>query len=225
MRARIAIVGLVCSLSALVATVGTVSASTMVYTNEASFAAQLGAGYYLEDFNYAPWTTIVDPAIPTPQPFAGGDGWAYQISSPRGLSGQPIPPPNGPGGAVANYFRGDPLTITFDAAKMPTAVGGIFWLTDQYGNFVNNGTVTITLANAETFTYTDTSNWNAFTGFISDSAIASMTLTSGNFATMDHFYVGSVYAPPVPEPSTLVALLSLGGMGLVGLIRRRRAAA
>jgi hypothetical protein len=191
-------------------------ADMTVYTNEATFTAMLQPGYYLENWNYAPWTTIVDPAISSPQSFSGGLGWAYDISSPSGLSGQPIPPPDGPGGAVANYYQGQAVTVTFTGPK-PSAVGGIFWVTDLYGNFVNGGTVTINLMSGGSYTYSDTSNWDAFTGFISDSPITSMSIQSSYFATMDHLYVGN----PVPVPAAV--LLGMLGLGVAGLKLRKLA--
>jgi hypothetical protein len=189
------------------------SAGMIVFTTEASFTSQLQPGYYQEGFNYAPWLTIVDPAISTPQSFAG-NGWAYQISSPSGLSGQPIPPPNGPGGAVANYQIGQSVTVTF-TGTLPRAVGGIFFVTDLNGSSVDNGTVNISVANGGTYNYADLSNWDAFTGFISDSPITSMTMTAGNFATMDDFIVGN----PVPVPAAV--LLGLLGLSAAGVKLRK----
>jgi hypothetical protein len=195
---------------------GPAFADMTVYTTEASFTAMLQPGYYLEDWNYAPWTTIVDPAISSPQSFSDGLSWAYDISSPSGLSGQPIPPPNGPGGAVANYYQGQAVTITF-TGSLPEAVGGIFWVTDVSGNFVNGGSITINLVSGGTYMYTDTSNWDAFTGFISDSPIASMSIQSNNFATMDHLYVGN----PVPLPAAVI--LGILGLSVAGIKLRKYA--
>jgi len=184
-------------------------------TAEADFISALLAGYYTEDFDYAPWTTIVNPAITSPQNFSGGS-WAYAISSPSGLSGQPIPPDNsGSGGAVANYMQGQAVTITF-SGTLPYAVGGIFWETNLSGAFVNNGIVTLNLASGGTYTYYDSSNWDAFTGYISDTPISSITVQANNFATMDHLIVGN--AAPVPEPATI----SIMGLGLVSLTVARK---
>jgi len=184
-------------------------ANMAVYTNEAAFTAMLQPGYYQEGFNYAPWLTIVDPAISTPQSFAG-NGWAYQISSPSGLSGQPIPPPSGSGGAVANYYVGQAVTVTF-TGTLPTAVGGIFFVTDLNGNSISGGTVNISLANGGAYNYADSSNWDAFTGFISDSPITSMSIQTGQWATMDNFIVGE--AVPVPA-AVLLGLLGLSAAGI-----------
>jgi len=201
---RILWISAVCALA-----VAPAFAGMTTYTSEAIFVSQLQTGYYLEDWDRAPWTTIVDPAITSPQSFSGGAGWAYQISSPSGLSGQPIPPPNGPGGAVAPYYQGQAVTITFQGS-LPEAIGGIFFSTDLTGNPIPNAVVTIKLVSGDTFTYSDTSNWDDFTGFISDSPIRSMSLQTDYFATMDHLYVGN----PVPLPaSVLLGVFAVGWAG------------
>jgi hypothetical protein len=89
---------------------------------------------------------------------------------------------------------------------------------------VNGATVNITLQNGDNFSYPDVSNWDAFTGFVSTSAIQSMTIKAPLFATMDHFYVGvpasSTGSEAVPEPTTVVVWSLLGIVG-VALGRRR----
>jgi hypothetical protein len=189
-------------------------ADMTVYTNEAAFTAMLQPGYYLEEFNYSPWTTLSGSGtygFPNAT-FGPVNGWEYDVSAPNWLSGQPMP---GDGGAVAPHYKGQTLTITFD--QYPKAVGGIFWSTDINGNFISGATVTIKLMTGATYTYSDTSNWDAFTGFISGSPIASMTATNGDWATMDHLYVGN----PVPVPAAV--LLGMLGLGAAGLKLRKLA--
>ena len=181
------------------------------FTDEAVFQAALTPGYYLENFNYAPWLTVEDPAIPNTS-FGPTNGWEYDISSPQGLSGQPTPAPDS-GGAVAPYNGGQTLTVAF-TGPLPTAVGGTFWVTNVSGTFVPGGVVTIKIFSDATYTYLDAVDYPAFSGFISNSPITSMTIsTAGNWASMDNLYVG------VPEPMTL-GLLVIGGLAL--LIRKRK---
>ena len=190
-------------------------ASITVYTSESSFLSRVYSGYYQENFDYAPWLQL-DNVISTPQSFSGPlptNTWAYQISSPTGLSGTPVY------GAPASWTQGNSITVTF-SGTLPTAVGGIFWATDINGDNINNATVHITLASGGTFSYDDASNYSAFTGFVSPgSPISSMTLTaSGAFAEIDNFDVGQA----IPEPATIV-IWSLLGAGLFGLkvVRRK----
>jgi hypothetical protein len=185
------------------------------YTDEATFTALLKPGYYLEDWNYDPWREV-EPEIPDNQVFSQGD-WSYSIMSPgaNGLSGQPFPDDDD-AGAVAPYRTGAGLKVTF-TGTLPMAVGGIFWITDINGHFLDGQTVTITLDTGETHVYSDSSDWDAFTGYISDTPIASMTLTGANFVTMDHLYVGN----PVPVPAAVI--LGILGLGVAGWKLRKYA--
>ncbi len=214
MRIASVLIGLACF---AMAAGGVMATTTVVHTTEGAFTAALAPGYYLEDFNRAPWTTLADDPI-SAQTFSGTGGWQYQISAPSGLSGQPMP---NAGGAVANFYGGQGVVVTFTGTKKPTAVGGVFWVTNVNGGFLPGQTVTISLANGENYQYSDSSNWDAFTGFISISEIASMTIrsVSGEFATMDHLYVGAK-APPVPEPVTMISAFM--GISALGMYIRKR---
>jgi len=192
-------------------------ATFVPYTTEASFTAQLQPGAYVEDFDYAPYTTIANSAIASPQSFSSGI-WAYTISSPAGLSGQPVPPPSGSGGAVANYQIGQTVTIAF-TGTLPTAVGGIIWMTDLSGNSVSPAAVTVNLVGGGTYTYTDTTDFPAFTGFTSSTPITSMTLSSSDFSTLDHLVVGAA-AVPLPA-SAGVGFGMLAGFGGLFAARKR----
>jgi hypothetical protein len=212
----------ICLLIALMGVCASTSLGTTVYTNEASFTAQLQPGYYQEGFDYAPWTSL--NYVPDPSPFTGGSGWNYNLSSVNpnvGLQGVLNPGGVAGGGAVRTQYnveaslndKGGTIQIDF-TGTLPMAVGGIFWATNIRGIAVSGENVTLTLVSGGTFTYNDDSNWPAFTGFISDSPIASMSIYVADFATMDNFIVGTV-----PEPATMCLL----GLGALGLLRKRRA--
>jgi len=65
------------------------------------------------------------------------------------------------------------------------------------------------------------SNQFQFFGFVSDAAFDAVEL-NGDFYAIDAH--GSTSAGVVPEPTTLAALLGMGGMGLLAARRRRKAA-
>jgi hypothetical protein len=202
-----------------------------VYTDEAAFTALLETGYYLEDWDYDPWLDT-GTVIHVPQSFSGGFGWSYDISSSGDeLDGRPMP---GDGGAVATWSQGNNIEVTFTSPKKPYAVGGIFWVSnfvDEDGDgspddldlFSDGHSVIVTIVTEDGTepVYIDGSNYPGFTGFVSDSPIVSMTLQSGNFATMDHLYVGNAEFVPVPLPAAV--LLGILGLGAVGLKLRKSA--
>jgi hypothetical protein len=211
-RSMIAVMSVVAVMAAAGPSLGTM----ITYTGETAFKTAIQPGYYQEDFNYAPWLALGNGIGPTT--FGPSvNGWKYQLScaGTNGLDGSPTP---GGGGAVSTWWETSTINVAF-TGPLPTAVGGIFWVTDPTGTFVSGGTVTLTLNGGGTYTYTDTSDYPAFTGFISDSPITSMTITPAGarrYATMDHFIVGTV-----PEPSTLVLLAGLVGMFALGYLRRK----
>ena len=196
---------------------GMAQAALTWFTTEASFTPNLAPGYYLEDFNYTPWLALSSNGLGSPKTFSG-NGWTYQLSTTGsgGLDGSPTP---GSGGAVSTYYVGSPINVAF-TGLLPKAIGGIFWTTDINGAFVSGGTVTLTVVGGGTYTYTDTSNYPGFTGFLSDTPITSMAITPGGglWATMDHVYVGNTAA--VPEPMSI--LLGIMGLGSVAGFRKLR---
>lgn len=213
----------VCLLIALMGICASISlGGVATYTTQSSFTAQLQTGYYQEGFDYAPWTSL--NYVPDSSPFTGGSGWNYNLSSLNlnvGLQGVLNPGGVAGGGAVRTQYnvesslddKGGTIQIDF-SGTLPMAVGGIFWATNIRGIAVSGENVTLTLASGGTFTYTDGSNWPAFTGFISDSPIASMSIHAADYATMDNFTVGTV-----PEPATICLL----GLGVLGLLKKHRA--
>ena len=112
------------------------------------------------------------------------------------------------------------VTISFTSGNV-LAVGGNFFETDVADAFVS-ATVTLTLNDGTTTTYTPTSE-STYRGFTSTTPITSLTFTAPadtNYATLDNLTVGTT----VPEPSTW-ALLGLGIMGAGAVVLQRRAIA
>lgn len=188
-------------------------ATTMVFTDEASFKAVLEPGYYLKEFDgHAEGVT-------TPTLSYAKNGYAYTVSTTPSDTTTPYWIPSG----LATSAWNTSLVITFTGAPV-TAVGGIFWPTDVNCLDLPNGgdLITLTLSDG-TKTTIQKANSSTFTGFATADgpAFTSITIqakvqTSGDvhqYPTMDHFYVGADPLPSVPEASSLVLL----GSGLVGL--------
>jgi MYXO-CTERM domain-containing protein len=183
------------------ATAGTAT----VFTDMASFMANVLPGSYTNDFATVP----VGDAGPSLN-FGPVNGFSYTISATNGgnLFNDP--------GIVSTNTATDALVVTFTGAAV-TAVGGNFWASDIL--FLPTGTdITINLSDGTNVSYTSTGP-NDFRGFISDVAITSMTIDApeglGNaWATMDNLTVGVA----VPAPG---AVAVLGLAGLAGIRRRR----
>ncbi|MGD9691736.1 MAG: hypothetical protein AB7G17_02725 [Phycisphaerales bacterium] len=179
--------------------------SATVFTTQASFVAQLQAGFYLENFASVPTGSV--PSLN----FSSG-GFSYTVSA------------TGPGtnnlfndpGIISTDSATDAILVTFTGGA-PTAVGGNMWSTDiNFQPFA--AAMTITLSDGQTRSF-NSSSASDFTGFTSGVAITSILIdaadTGGNaWATLDNLYVGR--AIPTPGAAAL-----MGVAGLAGLRRRR----
>jgi len=187
----------ICLSIALMGICASTSLGTVVYTNEASFTAQLQPGYNLETFTgLGPWQNLgSDVDFGT-----GSYAWHAHANLDVLWALQE--------GTITAGRSDDHILMTFGPAV--TAVGGNFTAIDDVFMTAPNNIV-LTLADATTWT---TSSWG-FVGFVSPGApIVSLDVWCPDGAiygalmpTIDNMYTGSA----VPEPATL-ALLGIGAV-------------
>jgi hypothetical protein len=183
-----------------------------VFTDEATFTAQLLPGYYLENFNsYNKYAFLGY----NPIEFGPVNNWEYAISSSTGLYAV-----QAGAGSISTLYGDDTLTVTF-TGKPVMAVGGLFFGTDYNGAIVP-AKISLSLSDGTVEEYTYTNINDAFRGFVSSIAISSLTINvpgadheNGPYPTMDHFYVG------VPVPAALI--LGMLGLSTAGIKLRKYA--
>lgn len=178
-------------------------ATTTVYTTSASFLAQVAPGAYFESFTGLP--------AEAPSDFSG-NGFSYTLSAPNGIYGS--------GDFVGASQINEALTVSFTGAPV-TAVGGNFFATNISDVF-QPVSITLTLSDATTVTFTPATLADSYRGFTSTAAITSLTISGPGgslYGNLDNLTVG--VAAVVPEPASAL-LMALGAAALL-VARRRRA--
>lgn len=191
----------------MAAAVTAAPAMAAVYTDSASFLAQVQPGFYFNNFN------SVGAGPVASLNFSSG-GFAYTVSA-FGPGSQQLF--NNPG-LISTDSALDAIRITFTSGNV-TAVGGNFFSSDINFNAIA-ASVTVALSDGQSVTF-NSSSANDFRGFTSTQTITSLTIDAldvpgGAFAwsTLDNLYVGQA----IPAPGAM-ALLGLGGLAAA---RRRR---
>jgi hypothetical protein len=191
---------------ALSAALITPSHADVVYTSSASFLAQVAAGSYTNNFD-----GLSNPA-PGSVAFSGG-GFSYSAFAPSDIYLE--------GGFLGTSQIDEALTITFDNGNV-FAVGANFFAVDIQDDF-QQVSLTLTLSNGTTETFTPNSLVDSYRGFISDFAITSLIISGPGaslYAGLDNLTVGmELVTGTVPEPGSW-ALLALGLAGFL-VVRRR----
>lgn len=194
MRSRHALAAAVAALFA-----GSASATT-VYTDSASFLAQL-TGSYFNDFS------SVAGGASGPLNFSG-NGFAYTVSA------QTDQLYNDPG-IISTNLANDLIVVTFTGAPV-YGIGGNMWSTD-INVLPIPSTVTINLSNGFTHSFSSSSA-SDYRGFVSPVPITSFTIDAADtpanaWATLDNLTVGTTGAPPPPpsEPSGVKTTFSSNG--------------
>lgn len=199
------------------------AAITPPFTDEAKFLGAINSGYYLNEFNdLTPGDVEVDTSTGSKN-YSGGSGpFKYEISSSSG-SKLWVPENLSPNLAISTFLPDDTLHIKFTSGNV-TAVGGLFFLTNDTGEDFGSGTVHVTLSDSTVVV--DDFAASSFWGFVTSAGgptITSLSFSNPNkghagYPTLDHFYVGTA----VPVPSTYLAGLSaLGILGLFGFMSHK----
>ena len=189
-----------------------------IYTNQATFLADLNPTYYLETF-----TTASHVELGVTASFGPSNGYSFTASNADGIS---IDQAIGGGYLTpgANGNSNTAIAVNFTASPTPvTAFGANFFDNNSDYSF-GTGDLTIVLSDSTTVSITGAAVAD-FRGFSSAVPIASFSVTAttpGLFSSLDNLYVGSAVAA-VPTPtSALGGLALIGGLGLVTGSKRLR---
>jgi hypothetical protein len=197
-------------------------AAIQMFTDQASFEAALTALTPLS----STFLNTFDGGSGSFTPYsATGNGFRYEAA--QASDGTVVQF----SGLLATSSRNQALIITSKSGNF-NAIGGYFYTGNGTGAYQSGTSTTITVTDGVTTasdTYTPFSTTNgSFRGFISDLPITTLTIAApgsqvpSRYATMDNLRVGSTLAATdAPEPGTL-ALLTVAGLGMVGIATRKR---
>lgn len=198
-------VGAIGSISTLLSPLSA-SAIGVTYTNQTTFLNNTSSTY-LENFN-----SLSNNDITSPRSFSG-NGFSYSISATNGFffaSG------NTGSQYLSTADSTNNLIINFTSGNV-TAVGGNFFLTNVNDNLVT-GNVALALNDGTTLNLTSPASApTPFGGFTTNTAITSLTFTSGGlqkYSTIDNLYVGTATTVPF-EFSPDLGIGILGGAWLI----------
>lgn len=207
------------AVSALLCLSASSYASLTVYTTQASFLAATSA-QGVETF------TGFNLSGPTPSPFSGSAGaYGYTASvSTTTFYGA---------GTTANPWLSTNTasdTITFNGfTNGAQAIGGNFFDSDFSGAFqAGSITVTATDSSASSVQTITNATTTSFLGFVSSDSLISLTVSAVQpgapiWPTVDNLVIAQrPTSGAVPEPGSIP--LVLAGVGIMGLLARRRSA-
>lgn len=177
------------------------AAATTVYTSSTQFLDRVAPGAYTENFDGL--------SNPSPTAFSGGL-FAYTVTSPADLYAS--------GDFLGTNLPDAPLTITFSSGNVH-AIGANFFASNFSDEF-QSVLISLLLSDGTVAAFTPTSVADSYRGFVSDTAITSLTISPPGislYAGLDNLTVGTL-----PEPASL-ALVGLALAGLAAARRRRDA--
>ena len=194
-------------LAAMLCAAASSQAAITVYTSQADFLSATSAPGY---DNYDDLT--VDLYDETIDRTAGS--YTYQAYAVGGLYGA--------GGGTDHWLstnqRLSPIVFQNFSTGV-SAFGGNFFGSDIGGQYVSGGNLVLTADDGSTLTYAlNNTTVDSFLGFVSDSALTSVTL--GTDGAGIYWPTANNVVLAVPEPATYGMLLA--GLGFVGAMARRR---